>query len=227
MGMVGERVRGSYGFGKKKGVNMERNAILLVNMAFFLFSSISLAQVPQQVAGFTLGRDIANYAEMVEMDTALPIRHMEYLKEVEIKETEGFKSGLIWYGTCARPGQIVRIKLKYADSTKEFYNKLLERVKERFGEPGEWRGDAFHVVIAWKWSFTDSENNHISMILQHNTKDEEEKRGNAVKLTVWNSIEEERLCFEKKYPKLQEKPRGPSHGKRGRGPVNWERFVPR
>jgi hypothetical protein len=212
---------------KKKGVNMKRNAILLVNMAFFLFASISLAQAPQQVAGFTLGRDISKYTEMVKMDTALPIRHMEYLKEVEIKKVEGVKSGLIWYGTCARPGRIVRIKLKYADSTKAFYKNLLERFKERFGEPTEWRGDAFHVVIAWKWSFTDRENNHISMILQHNTKDQEEKRGNAVKLTVWNFIEEERICFEKKYPASQRKPRERAHGKRGRGPVNWDLLVPR
>lgn len=206
---------------------MKRNAILLVNMAFFLFSSISLAQAPHQVAGFTLGRDISKYTEMVKMDTALPIRHMEYLKEVEIKKVEGFKSGLIWYGTCARPGRIVRVKLKYADTTKKFYKKLLELFKERFGEPTEWRGDAFHVVIAWKWSFTDRENNHISMILQHNTKDQEEKRGNAVKLTVWNFIEEERICFEKKYPASQRKPRERAHGKRGRGPVNWDLLVPR
>jgi len=217
----------THDWGKKEGVNMKGNAILLVNMAFFLFSSISLAQAPHQVAGFTLGRDIADFTEMVKMDTALPIRHMEYLKEVEIKEMEGFKSGLIWYGTCARPGQIVRIKFKYADTTKKFYDMLLERCKERFGEPTEWRGDAFHVVIAWKWSFTDRENNHISMILQHNTRDEEEKRGNAVKLTVWNLIEEERLCFEKKHPAFQEKSREHAQGKKGRGPVNWDLLVPR
>ncbi|MFQ6078221.1 MAG: hypothetical protein ACE5NJ_03685 [Thermodesulfobacteriota bacterium] len=206
---------------------MKRNTILWVNMAFFLFPGISLAQAPHQVAGFTLGRDIANYAEMVKMDSALPIRHMEYLKEVEINDVEGFKSGLIWYGTCAKPGQIVRIKLKYADSTKRFYKKLLKLFKERFGEPGEWRGDAFGVVIAWKWSFTDNENNRISMILQHNTRDEEEKRGNAVKLTVWNLIEEERLCFEKKHLEFQKKPREQAHGKKGESPVNWDRFVPR
>ncbi len=225
--MKGKNGQGTYGWWKKKGVIMKRNTILWVNMVFFLFPGISLAQAPHQVAGFTLGRDIAEYTEMVEMDTALPIRHMKYLKEVEIKEMEGFKSGLIWYGTCARPGQIVRIKLKYADSTKKFYTKLLERFKERFGEPGEWRGDAFRVVIAWKWSFTDSENNHISMILQHNTKDEEEKKGNAVKLTVWNLIEEERGCFEKKRPESQREPRKHGHGKKGEGPVNWDRFVPR
>jgi hypothetical protein len=220
-------VRRTYDWWKKKGVSMKRNMMLWMNMVFFLFPGISLAQAPHQVGGFTLGKNIADYTEMVNMDSALPMRHMEYLKEVEIKEMEGFKSGLIWYGTCARPGQIMRIKLKYADSTTEFYRKLLELFKERFGEPTEWRGDAFRIVIAWKWSFTDSENNHISMILQHNTKDEEEKRGNAVKLTLWNLIEEEHLCFEKKHPGFRSKSRKQGDGKRGRGPVNWDRFVPR
>jgi hypothetical protein len=225
MAKKGENVRGTYDWWRKKGVNMKRNMILWVNMAFFLFYGICLGQAPHQVGGFFLGKDITHYQEMVDMETSLPIRHMEYIKEVEIKEMEGFKSGLIWYGTCARPGQIMRIKLKYADSTKKFYETLLKLVKERFGEPAEWRGDAFHVVIAWKWSFKDRENNSISLILQHNTKDEEEKKGNTVKLTVWNLIEEERTCFERKHPELQGKPRKHEHGRRG--PVNWDRFVPR
>ena len=81
--------------------------------AFFFIGDICLAQAPHQVGGFVLGKDIADYKEMVRMETSLPIRHMEYLREVEIKETEGFKSGLICYGTCEVPGRIVRIKLSF------------------------------------------------------------------------------------------------------------------
>ncbi len=76
----------------------------------------------------------------VIMDTALPVRYAENIEEVEIKFTRGFKSGLIAYGTCARPGNIVRIKLKYGDSSKQFYKDLLKRFKKRFGEPDEYRG---------------------------------------------------------------------------------------
>lgn len=193
--------------------------------ACFFIGDICLAQVPHQVGGFVLGKDIADYKEMVRMETSLPIRHMEYLKEVEIKEMEGFKSGLICYGTCEVPGRIVRIKLKYADSTKKFYEALLERFKERFGEPTEWRGDSFKVVIAWKWSLTDSENNKISLTLQHNTKDVEEKMGNSVKLTISNFMEEEHLCFEKRHLETRERP-GKQEAK-ARGKVDWDRFVPR
>ena len=160
------------------------------------------------------------------METALPIRHMECLREVEIHEMEGFRRGLISYGTCALPGQIVRIKLKYADSTKKFYDMLFKRFKKRFGEPVEWRGDPFHVVVAWKWSFVDKENNHISLILQHNTKDEEEKMGNSVKLTMWNLIEDERRCFEKKKPDFSEMSKKRKQLSKGDGPIDWNRLIP-
>ena len=64
------------------------------------------------------------------METALPVRYYESFQEVEIKPVEGFKSGLIGYGTCQKPGLIVRIKLKYEDSSKSFFKKLLELIQE-------------------------------------------------------------------------------------------------
>jgi hypothetical protein len=90
----------------------------------------------------------------------------------------------------------------------------------------EWRGDPFHVLIAWKWSFTDSQNNQISMILQHNTKDEEEKLGNAVKITLTNLLDQERICFEKKYPDYRSaKPSQQAEKKPGS--VLWDRLLPK
>ena len=127
----------------------------------------ALAGAPHELGGFVLDQDIKAFEDRVIMDTALPVRYAENIEEVEIKITQGFKSGLIAYGTCFKPGHIVRIKLKYADSSKEFYDDLLKRYKKRFGEPDEYQGDAFRVVIAWKWSFTDEQNHKISLILQH------------------------------------------------------------
>jgi hypothetical protein len=161
------------------------------------------------------------------METSIPIRYMEYINEVEIRKMEGFKSGIIAYGNCDSPGRILRIKLKYTNSSKKFYNRLLNLFKTRFGKPTEWRGDSFHVVIAWKWSFTDQENNRISMILQHNTKDEEQKVGNSLKLTMTNLFEEERICFERKEQKAQKKPDKSRQGKGIEEPVSWDRFIPR
>ena len=53
---------------------------------------------------------------------------MESIREVEIKPIKGFKSGLIAYGTCAAQNRVVRIKLKYSDDTKAFYQKLKNRI---------------------------------------------------------------------------------------------------
>jgi hypothetical protein len=214
-----------YGEGKKP---MKKKIILLLPLVMILLQGICLAQTqaPHEVAGFTLGRNIADYKGKVKMETSIPIRYMEYINEVEIQEMDGFKSGLIAYGNCASPGRILRIKLKYADSSKKFFNRLLNRFKAKFGEPTEWRGDSFHVVIAWKWAFIDEENNRISMILQHNTMDEEEKMGNSLKLTMINLFEQERICFESKEPEMKEK--SDQTGQRGgKQPVDWDRFIPR
>ena len=159
---------------------------------------IARAEAPHQVGGFALGQNIEEYKDRVIMDTALPVRYSENLEEVEIKFTQGFKSGLITYGTCAKPGQIVKIKLKYADSSKEFYQNLLKRYKKRFGDPDEYRGDSFGIVKAWKWSFVDKQNQRISLTLQHNSMDTEEKKGNAVKIANTTLIEEDGLCYKRK-----------------------------
>jgi hypothetical protein len=206
---------------------MKTQTLIGMFLALFLLPSICVAQTPHQVGGFVLGKNIAEYKKLVKMKTALPIRHIESIMEVEIDRVEGFKSGLISYGTCSVPGRIVRIKLKYADSTRKYYDMLLKRFKKSFDEPVEWRGDPFHVVTAWKWSFVDKENNLISLILQHNTKDEEEKMGNSVKLTMWDLIEDERRCFEEKYPDFRKTSKKGAHFKKGSGSMDWDRLIPR
>lgn len=187
--------------------------------------SCPAAEAPHGLAGFVLGRPLAEFKDRVIMDTAMPVRYSETFHEVEIRPTEGYKSGLIGFGTCDRDGHIVRIKLKYADSSKKFYTTLLEKFKQRFGEPTEYNGDPFQVFISWKWSFTDRDGQRISLILQHNVADEDEKMGNAVKLTSSSLVDQELACFKKlnadERQRLREMP-----------PIKldaegWERFVPK
>lgn len=183
-------------------------------------------EAPLSVAGFTLGRPIKEYSEGVLMGTALPVRYMENLREVEIVPQEGFKSGLISFGTCHQPGAIVRIKLKYADGSLEFYEELLKRFKQKFGEPGQYQGDAFRVFISWKWSFKDSQQNRISLILQHNSEDEEEKIGNAIKFTLQNQLEEDARCFrQQEHDRLQQIRHRPPKTRPSEEPP-WSRFIP-
>ncbi len=196
----------------------------IVGMIAFLSTSGFAAEAPHTLAGFVLGGELSYFKDLLKLETILPIRYFETLKEAEVKDLEGFKAGLVAFGTCTEPWRIVRLKFKYDNSSKKFYNQLLERFKARFGEPGEWRGDPFHIVLAWKWSFIDKDNNSISLILQHNTRDQEEKMGNSVKMTMWNLIEKETQCYESKHAATQE---DSSKASRKSKPIDWDSYIPR
>lgn len=203
------------------------SAIMAAALAVVMAAEAFAGETPLSVAGFTLGRPVETVADRVIMETALPVRYMENLHEVEIRPTEGFKSGLIAFGTCRQPASIVRIKLKYEDGSLEFFEELLRRFKKNYGEPSEYMGDPFRVFISWKWSFTDSGGNRVSLTLQHNEQDEDEKMGNAVKLTLHNRLEDDARCFKENRLDRREalRQRGAPSGK-GRAPA-WDLFVPR
>ena len=212
---------------KNKEVHMIKVLSFALTLFFFVVAGIAFADAPHQVGGFVLNQDIKKFEDRVIMDTALAVRYAENIEEVEIKFTQGFKSGLIAYGTCARAGNILRIKLKYADSSKKFYKDLLKRFKKQFGEPDEYRGDPFHIVVAWKWSFVDQQNHRISLILQHNSMDEQEKKGNSVKLTNTNLMEEDLLCYKNKQLDYRERLRQREWKAVKPGKSGWELFLPR
>jgi len=142
--------------------------------------------VPGEINGFRLGASIDEYDF---------IKYQNYMREVVIDDLGGFRRGTLTYGTCERPGEIIRIKLKYKDSSTKFYEELLKRYTQRFGKPDDFIGDTFGIVISWKWRFTDKDGNAVTMILQHNKKDQKETMGNMVKLAMPGRIEAERKCF--------------------------------
>ena len=207
---------------------MKKQLFIYTALVFLWFTGICVAgDAPHQIAVFKLNSNIADFKDYVIMETALPIRHLENIEEVEIKSIEGIKSGLIAYATCTAPGHIVRIKLKYKDSSKKFYEQLFKRIKKKYGEPDEYRGDPFHIVLSWKWSFTDQDNNRISMILQHNTMDTEEKRGNSIKLTMSSLIEEDQKCYKIKALDQRGKLRHRDWKIMTPGLSGWDLYVPR
>jgi hypothetical protein len=203
--------------------------MLAIGCALVILTAVAAAagEAPLSVGGFTLGRSIEAVADRVIMETALPVRYMENLQEVEIQATEGLKSGLIAFGTCRKPNAIVRIKLKYADGSREFFEELLRRFKKKFGEPAEYQGDPFGVFISWKWSFSDPSEKRISLILQHNEQDEEEKIGNAVKLTLHNRLEDDARCHKENRADGREKLRQRRAPAGGSGTAAWDMFVPK
>ncbi|MBL0712207.1 MAG: hypothetical protein JJV98_00785, partial [Desulfosarcina sp.] len=181
--------------------------------------------VPRAIGPFALGQDIADLNKAVKMETSLPLRYRAYLNEVEIQPLAGFKSGLITYGRCAQAGHVVRIKLKYADSSREFYDAFLARVKRRFGRPSEYNGDPFHIIISWKWSFVDASGRRTTLALAHNTRDVEEKYGNTVKLTMLSAIEQERECFLRQNPATREREADRRIPLENMSPRDWDRLV--
>ena len=198
---------------------MKRLLFIVIALGL-LWPTALLAEGPKRIMGLELGGDISNFQELVRPDSAMPVRHMEYVTEVEMSEQPGLKSGMVYYGNCAAPGKIVWIKIKYLDYSRDFYDELLKRFKDRFGEPDKWRGDPFQVVIAWKWQFNTDDKDQISMILQHNTKDHEEKMGNVLKLKLSRALEKEMKCFVQKNPEEAIPERKPLKD------PDWDRLIP-
>lgn len=153
-----------------------------------LFSAgvVSAIEIPQEIGGFRLGEDITEYSD---------IEYSNYLKDVVVTDWHGFRKGIISYGICASPGKIVKISMKYEDSSKDFYDTLLKKYKKKFGKPSIWGGDAFGILSKWKWVFIDENNRKVNLILQHNLKNHNENIGNIVKLNYPERENEERLCF--------------------------------
>ena len=211
----------------QSGGQMKKIPIILANLAFLWIAGNCLAgEAPHQIGVFALSQNISEVKDYVIMETALPIRHMETIEEVEIKSLEGIKSGLIGYATCKAPGNIVRIKLKYKDPGKKFYEQLLKRISKKFGEPDEYRGDPFHIVLSWKWSFVDKKKERITLTLQHNSMDTEEKLGNSIKLTNRSLIEEDLKCSKEKALDHRQKLRYRDWKVMTPGLSGWDLYVP-
>lgn len=178
-----------------------KKCLLLI---FFCILSLSApaahAKFPLHLGGFRIGNDISSYPELIDMETCRELSVNKYLGEGEVIPGPGIKTGQVAYGLCDRPNKIVRIKLKFEDSSKKFFNKLLKQYEKSLGNPHEYKGDPFQTYIAWKWSFTNEKNEKISLILQHNAMVEDEKVGTAVKMTLTSQIEKERACYMAKHP---------------------------
>jgi hypothetical protein len=187
---------------------------------------VSADAAPHQIAGFTLGEQISAFVDLVNMETSLPLRHSEFLRVVETRDIPGYKSGSIIFGNCADPGRIVRIKLKYDCASKKFYDDLLERFKERFGEPDKWRGDPFHTIICWKWAFRDKNDHRITLHFQH-SMDKEHKFGNSIKLTNMTLMEKEHTCYEKEHLGSTDSKNQSCDDEKRRKEEDYQQFIPK
>ncbi len=186
---------------------------------------------PREIAGYRLGTNITSYGDRIAPEGSFAVRLRPYLKEAAVSVPEGFASGYVVYGTCEAPGTIVRIKVKYEDDRRVFFDRLLEALKKNYGPPSEYVGDPFQAYVAWKWAFDVSKTEKITMILSHyDGDDEEHTQGNALKLSLTSQILKESRCHETQRRKEQGRDRKgtpPSPAERTREDSEaWRRWLP-
>nr|WP_279343322.1 hypothetical protein [Fundidesulfovibrio terrae] len=178
---------------------------------------------PQELAGFRLGTDVKDYPGKIEMTAADIDLDRQYLSTRAMKPVAGFRSGYVTSGSCAQPGRIARIKMNYDDGSMAFYEKLLAAMKQRYGEPQQWRGNPFGTLRIWKWSIKDAELGDISVILQrYSGEDDSFTKGNSIRIAANGLLDEEAACWRKKHPEEKiTKPAPPAK------PLDLEYFLPK
>ena len=165
----------------------------------FLATSVQAEVFPTSLGGIVLGDDISSIRDICRPHTDIPLAQERHLMEVQLvpHHAPGIRGGTVAYASCAEAGRIVRIKLKFDNDSREFFENLLRRYRQRFGKPLEWRGDPFQTVVSWKWSFQDASGEQVNLELTH-SRDEDYKTGNFVKMTLRSLWVRENACQEAK-----------------------------
>lgn len=185
--------------------------ILLITFALLLTAGAVRAETPLNLAGITLGNDISRYDDLLRKETAVPLRDAAYVTEVNINPVHfaGVRGGSLSYGNCARKGEVLRIKLKFEDRSMDLFNDLLDLYKDTYGDPDTWKGDAFHNIIAWEWSFGQGVD-RVTVLLMY-SKIEDLRPGVSIKMTARGRWNEEQSCYMDSHEymrrKMQDRPK--------------------
>ncbi len=156
----------------------------------FLFPAFLAAETaPKTIGGISIGQPIST-CERPTYD--------HYLEEKNIDMDNGFRKATISYGTCAYQDEILKIKMKYTDKSEMFFKDIYKELIEKYGKPDAWNGDSFGVLTIWKWHFTDTNDNMVSLSIEYNKKDPELSMGTVIKLSYPAKIEQERKCVNSK-----------------------------
>lgn len=179
---------------------------LLLLLFLLLPASVQAHDTPMSLAGINLGANVSTVHHRCKLSTDIPLAEERHLNEINLTPqfVPGIKSGSVAYANCSQKGAIVRIKLKFDNPSRSFFDDLFGRYTKNWGKPEKWRGNPFQTVISWKWSFKNDSGQKVNLELTH-SEDEEYKVGNYVKLTLRSLWEEEEACYKQS--------QGPSDGK--------------
>jgi hypothetical protein len=161
------------------------------------------ADGPMELAGIRLGASVDDLAGKLVSPVVDHSPQRPSLGVVAVAPLPGYRSGYVDVGLCAKAGRIVRIKMNYADDSLAFFNKLMTALKQRYGEPREWRGNAFGTLRTWKWGLRGTGGQPVSLILMHyEGEDGAFTDGNSIRIAATSMVREEELCraAEKKAP---------------------------
>ncbi|MHC1789703.1 hypothetical protein [Solidesulfovibrio sp.] len=159
--------------------------------------AVPAAGTPDSLAGITLGRTVEEQADRLMAAQADRAFHRPYLGVMPVAALKGYRSGYVDYGLCTGANRVVRIKMNYADDSLEFFTRILEALKKRFGEPKEWRGNAFGTLRTWKWSLKSKAGGPVSLILMHYAgEDGAFTDGNSIRIAATDLVREEEACHE-------------------------------
>ncbi len=169
----------------------------LIPVLCLLSATITQAgNMPTSLAGIELGADVSTVDHCYVPSTDIPLADERHLNEIDLEAqfVPGIKGGSVAYATCSQKGRIVRIKLKFDDPSRDFYDDLLKRYEKTFGKAHEWRGDPMQTVLSWKWNFKDASGKKVNVELTH-SDDTDYKTGNFVKMSYRSLWEEESACL--------------------------------
>ncbi|MCJ2165771.1 MULTISPECIES: hypothetical protein [unclassified Pseudodesulfovibrio] len=175
---------------------MKVRMVVLFLVLFFATSVFAADGFPKSLAGFTLGADVKEYANLCDLDKAIPVSDDPFLTEALLKgeSMAGVRGGSLTFGNCKAPGKLVRIKLKFYEMDQELFDKLHSKYLTLFGKPDRYLGDAFKNVIAWEWLFKNDKNEEISLVLMW-SRDQDIRPGVSIKMTQKTLMDEEYQCY--------------------------------
>ena len=202
-------------------------AAVVVALGIFSARPVRAADAPLELAGIRLGQSVDELADKLVATEGDRAFLRPYLGVVPVAPVPGFRSGYVDFGLCSAHRRIVRIKMNYADDSLEFFGRVMEALKKRYGEPKEWRGNAFGTLRTWKWSLKTADGRPVSLILMHYAGDDGAfTEGNSIRIAATDLVHAEQQCQAAKDSRQKAAPEG-TPGARTPEALGPDWFLPR
>ncbi|MHC1791957.1 hypothetical protein [Solidesulfovibrio sp.] len=180
---------------------MSRLSVVFLAALLVAASAVAaLAETPSSLAGISLGQPAAKAKGRVNTAKVRDVDGAPWVRRMPVSGDKHFSGGYVLVGTCAAPGSVTRIKMRYRDTGMDFFRALSGEMLSQYGDPTEYKGDLEGRVMGNKWSFSDPRLRPVSLIVQHTEgEDPELGAGNTIKLTNWGLLEAERACWQERH----------------------------